>query len=343
MKPAHGAAILLLAAYAVFMLPCAQETAPTASNLRLETSNKPPLSSETTTVKSHKQDKQGVDWRTILFHDRKSGRVDESLKESKICTTEANKRWHLPPEYKRNDPPVYDGNTAKGHCRHVWQSNVYNRAAALAGKSNWLVDCGCGGGLKAVELYKRGYKLVLIERPGPNLEHAKKHIMRTSRYQNNNEREKGVYFVELSFVDYNDVSVLLEKVPREVFQGAVINSADVIEHVATPERLLLLVKDLFSLGANTFVSSTPERVAHRGSKNMGPDPTRSNAQLWSISEYVDFLHCSPIPGQLHYTWTQNYEGSSEWVTILTVVTTRQDLPWPLDNSPALPNIVHHGC
>ena len=61
---------------------------------------------------------------------------------------------------------------------------------------------------------------------------------------------------------------------------------------------------------------------------MGPDPTGSNAQLWAWDEFVSLLACSEIPGELHLQWTQNYEGSGEWVTVLGVLTTMTDLQWP---------------
>ena len=138
--------------------------------------------------------KQGATSDTAIFvHDRSTG--DVTVPPNPICSVDAERRWYLDENYKRNDPPKYDGNTASGHCSNVWQANVYNRAAFLATTSNWIIDCGCGGGLKAVELYKRGYNLVLIERPGPNLAYAKAHIKHTERYASTGG--DGVYFVEL--------------------------------------------------------------------------------------------------------------------------------------------------
>ena len=79
--------------------------------------------------------------------------------------------------------------------------------------------------------------------------------------------------------------------------------------------------DLFHLGAGTFVSST-STLARRanGRTDFGPDPMRLNAPTVEHGRMrAEYAWMQSNPGQqINYAWTQPYEGSNEWITVVAV-------------------------
>jgi cyclopropane fatty-acyl-phospholipid synthase-like methyltransferase len=67
-----------------------------------------------------------------------------------------------------------------------------------------------------------------------------------------------------------------------------IVSADVIEHLIDPDKLLAYVRR--NATAQTLVIlSTPERDLRRGSDSMGPPGNRAHVREWNQAEFAEYL------------------------------------------------------
>lgn len=67
-----------------------------------------------------------------------------------------------------------------------------------------------------------------------------------------------------------------------------IVSADVIEHLLNPDRLLDLIRAA-SHEATTVVLSTPDRDRRRGPDDMGPPGNWSHVREWNVEEFRAYL------------------------------------------------------
>lgn len=67
-----------------------------------------------------------------------------------------------------------------------------------------------------------------------------------------------------------------------------IISADVIEHLREPDRLLQLIRKA-SHAATLVVLSTPERDLRRGEQDMGPPANRAHVREWNAQELATYL------------------------------------------------------
>ena len=100
------------------------------------------------------------------------------------------------------------------------------------------------------------------------------------------------------------------------YDGAVLVSSDVIEHLANPKQLLLMIGGVLS-SAGSAVLSTPDRVRTRGGEHNGPPPNVSHTREWSINEFRQLLVQSGL--RIAYLgYTRSNTADSEGRTILAV-------------------------
>uniref|UniRef100_A0A0G4FH99 Methyltransferase type 11 domain-containing protein n=1 Tax=Chromera velia CCMP2878 TaxID=1169474 RepID=A0A0G4FH99_9ALVE len=224
-----------------------------------------------------------------------------------FCATvsaEEKERKFLPEYYMRNVKPKYDLDTKK-RSEKIHQYNIYNTAALLAdslaeGANGWIIDLGCGNGRKAATLFGKGFNLFIIDFKD-NLEAAREAIQATERYRNQNvESLAGFAAIEWNINDFD----AMPSIPDSIVQGAVVISADVIEHVIEPEHLLAFHASVIQRGGFASVISTPER------EKLQPKSTRpkhgKDVQLWQKDELKRFIACTGMLPQVECGYSQAY-------------------------------------
>ncbi len=104
-----------------------------------------------------------------------------------------------------------------------------------------VLDVGCGAGLAAEGLARRGYRVLGIDAAGEAIEAARNHAKKA--------QEAGLDLV----LDYRAGTA--EALLTEGVKFPVISALEVIEHVANPEAFLLTLADLLEPGGLLFLST----------------------------------------------------------------------------------------
>ena len=163
----------------------------------------------------------------------------------------------------------------------IFQPEVYNIGAHLADQpdsNGWLIDVGCGTGIKSSKIFQNS-KLRFVEIDfGENLEYSKKMFQDTSRY-----KETNGLGVEWHVWDASKET--FPTLENEKIKGATIIAADVIEHIENPDKF---VDDLLDLidhrGAGSILISSPNRL------NIdGPPANLHHIREWTIQELAAYL------------------------------------------------------
>lgn len=231
--------------------------------------------------------------------------------------TTAAQRLFLPMYYRRSPRVVHDLETAEILSGLVRHSNVYNSAAFLAdspGFNGWIINVGCGArsGHKSLSLvgalYQKGFSVFILDSED-NLILARTIIEATDRYRqwavHGQQGDSGVGMTAWDVSE--NASSSSPDVPMGVTNGSVVVSADVIQRLPDPLRLVRTLKDLVDQGARAVVLSTPDRELSFPDSESAPH--EEIAQLWEAQELWALLACSGLP---HVTWrhTEDSEESS---------------------------------
>ncbi|MGI8828261.1 MAG: class I SAM-dependent methyltransferase [Candidatus Limnocylindria bacterium] len=206
-------------------------------------------------------------------------------------------RYWLPRRYTSRERPRYDDDTSSGVA---WQPDVYRAAAAVARTvgAHQVVDVGCGRGEKLVALHP-GLGLIGIDF-GPNIDHCR------SAYPFGT-------WIEHDLEEPGPLPLLDDQL-----RGSVIVSADVIEHLVAPERLL--EKLAMALGlAKVVLLSTPERELWSGVRDGGPPRNACHVREWSIRELGQLLRTAGLPNH-SIGLTRSNDRTEELHTSLAVIT-----------------------
>lgn len=174
--------------------------------------------------------------------------------------------------YRRRNTPEYPHQPV-GALRKQWQPDVYLAARALvpALPATRIVDVGCGNGAKLIELASlcptigidRGVNLLRARTSAPALDW----------------REH----------DLQD-DAALPVAPGEL-AGSLVISADVIEHLPDPHKLLGKLRRAHD-HAELILLSTPERHLTRGLRDPGPPGNPAHIQEWTVRELGALLRAA---------------------------------------------------
>ncbi len=187
--------------------------------------------------------------------------------------------YFLPLGYKTN--PVNYFNDIVSDTR-IYQPDVYNYAAHFATRTpnTWLIDVGCGSGIKAARIYDNSHLPIVEIDFGNNIKLSKASFERTQRFK----RTKGN---DVMWHEWDVSSGLFPHLDASVVRGATIVASDIIEHLPNPD---LLVDPLLGLlegcGAETLVLSTKHRLPK---DDNGPASNIHHVREWSIRELAAYL------------------------------------------------------
>ncbi|HYR83369.1 MAG TPA: glycosyltransferase family 92 protein [Terriglobia bacterium] len=183
-------------------------------------------------------------------------------------------RYFIKEGYQIHERPQYFHD---GRDDVVWQAAVYARAAELARRfgARTIIDIGCGTGDKIAALASE-FEIVGVDF-GSNVERARL------------AHPRGRWIEH----DLQGGEPLL--LPADLVRGAVVVSADVIEHLPQPERLLHLLARLRESAA-AIVISTPDRDATRGDDDFGPPKNPCHVREWATAELAEFLRSAGFDG-----------------------------------------------
>ncbi len=187
--------------------------------------------------------------------------------------------YFLPLGYKTN--PVNYFNDIVSETR-IYQPDVYNYAAHFATRrpNTWLIDVGCGSGIKAARIYNNSRLSVVEIDFGNNIKLSEASFRRTQRFK----RTKGI---DVMWHEWDVSSELFPHLDASVLRGATIVASDIIEHLPNPD---LLVDPLLGLlegcGAETLVLSTRNRLPKDGN---GPASNIHHVREWTIRELAAYL------------------------------------------------------
>lgn len=192
---------------------------------------------------------------------------------------------------ERSEPAYFLDDT--GRVTHQPDVYEYARRVAIDLDAPGLVDIGCGWAPKlaaAHELHP-DWRFVGVDY-GANIAQCR------DRY------------------DWGEwLEVDLEE-PHEIdAEGAVIVSADVIEHLRDPTHLLAAICES---GCAAAVLSTPERDLTWGTDHNGPPPNPCHVREWNQAEFGEFL-CDAGFTVEHLGLTRSDDAGTGEKTILALV------------------------
>lgn len=225
--------------------------------------------------------------------------TDLALNTRSVRTEMQPASYFLPLGYRYRVIPRYFADAPGQPGAEVTaQPDVYRAAADLAEilDARVVVDFGCGRGSKLHSLSGR-YDTVGVDF-GPNLDYCRK------TYQ------RGMW------VEADLESGSAPRIEPYRYDGAVLLSSDVIEHLENPERLLSMIGGLLN-NAGVAVLSTPERVRTWGEAHRGPSPNMSHTREWSIDEFRRLLVQSSMR-VAYLGYTRSNTDDREGKTILAV-------------------------
>ena len=132
-----------------------------------------------------------------------------------------------------------------------------------------IVDVGCGNALKLVKLFPQ-FEIIGIDH-GDNLVKCR------------NDYNFGTW-IECDFEKSSEIDL-----PKDILKKSIIVCADVIEHLANPTSLLMIIKKLMDV-APFCLLSTPERDVYAGKDHFGPPANPHHVREWNITEFKKLLN-----------------------------------------------------
>ncbi len=181
-------------------------------------------------------------------------------------------RYFIKQGYQCNVVPgqkiIFDGLQGTVEDSAVWQYEAYEYAGELIKKHEFrnILDIGCGYGMKLKKLISPLCQDITGIDESHTISWCRQHHYFGTWYADNLEDPK---------LDLGRTFDL-------------IISADVIEHLVDPNKLLDVIKKYAS--KDTFiVLSTPERDTTRGKDNMGPPANPLHAREWNFDEFRKYV------------------------------------------------------
>jgi SAM-dependent methyltransferase len=180
--------------------------------------------------------------------------------------------YFIKPGYHSGAAPgqqvMYEGQQNSIEDSSTWQYEVYECASRIIRKYKLtsILDIGCGCGMKLKKLILPASQDITGIDEASTIAWCKQNHDFGTWYDDNLEDPK---------LDLGRTFDL-------------IISADVIEHLVNPDKLLDVIKR-FSSKDSYIILSTPERDATRGKDDMGPPQYHLHAREWNFNEFRKYI------------------------------------------------------
>lgn len=207
--------------------------------------------------------------------------------------------YFIRPGYTPRTQPEYYWVAPDAQRGRVYQPCVYPLAVFLARRAGCttLIDIGSGNAEKLVRAHPE-FHLIGMDF-GANLENCRRHYPFGE-------------WVEWD-IDHHPPPPL----PRRILKQSLLICSDVIEHLASPDRLLLALNQWLKVSPCAILS-TPDRDLARGPNDPGPPANSAHVREWNLAELHRLLrHFGLIADYIGYTL--NNSVSREKKTILAVL------------------------
>lgn len=202
--------------------------------------------------------------------------------------------YNLPPSYTARLEPQYFNDVLTDAA--FWQADVYRLAAKLARQAGIqrIVDIGCGRAGKLAALAGE-FEIVGIDY-GANIEYC-----------------KATYPAGKWITSDFEASTL----PSELFHGAVVICADVIEHLKSPDALIETLRNAVETAAYVLVS-TPDRERLYSSAQNGPPANLAHVREWTLAELEAWFTSEKLPVRWS-GWTISFDKQPDHVHTCLII------------------------
>lgn len=166
----------------------------------------------------------------------------------------------------------------------IYQPDVYRLSAHIffTGNFKFIIDVGCGNGLKWSTLTNVDSKCLIGIDVGDNLK----------SFRENNTNAKSINF---------DLNNGLPNIDLDTLYQSVIVCSDAIEHLMDPAPLMKALA-YWSKHSPFILCSTPARDRARGVGTMGPPANQCHVREWSLDEFCRSMNSHGfIHGHAGYT------------------------------------------
>jgi glycosyltransferase involved in cell wall biosynthesis len=212
--------------------------------------------------------------------------------------------YGLPDTYTARLQPQYFDDTLPDSAS--WQSDVYRLAVKLARKVGIkrLVDIGCGRGLKLAP-FAHEFETLGIDY-GANIEACLQY-------------PEGEWLA----VDLNTTPVAMEN-----FRGSIAICADVIEHLPTPDALVVTLRNAAERAAYVLISTPDRDRVYKGKEQNGMPGNPYHVREWTNAELVTWLRGEGLP-VVWVGWTISNDARPDQVYTSLVILSKHPLPMKL--------------
>lgn len=203
--------------------------------------------------------------------------------------------YYLPSGYKIR---LRNKNFLDEPSKLLYQPLVYRLAIYIARRAGikTIIDIGCGSGLKLAEVSNE-FQII-----GIDSSEVKPLFL---------EIVPGAGWIEC------DLNKSMPELSKEMLDSSVVICADVIEHLANPDRLAQYLSYV-SKNAPFVLISTPDRDRVRGWLHNGPPDNPCHSMEWGQSEFLRYLRYSGFSERILYGHTINTDFHRVNSTLLVI-------------------------
>lgn len=194
--------------------------------------------------------------------------------------------YFLPFGYRTNEVKYFNDFASDNV---IYQPVVYNSVAHLANlttSNNWVIDVGCGTGVKAARIYDNSALNFVEIDFGNNLAVSRQMFKETRRFKKTNGN--GAMWRE-----WDASKELFPRLEGRLLKGSTVVASDIIEHLENPDDFIdSLIALLHGCGVHHLIISSYNRMI-----GNGPPHNTYHVREWTMRELAAYLVSRGAPVQ----------------------------------------------